>query len=167
MTNPETIRPLDMNGNDDQALASIIRKAIEEFDVPREGTVYTDPTTDSLHQLFRTYKSAYYIAEEGDLLLGGCGFFPTPGLPEGYAELVKLYLSPEARGRGLAFKLVQHCFENARRSGYTALYLESFPEMIQAVRLYESLGFKRIKKALGNSGHYACTVWMEKPLTEP
>lgn len=32
--------------------------------------------------------------------------YPTNGLPDGYAELVKLYLSPAARGKGIGNTLM-------------------------------------------------------------
>jgi len=44
--------------------------------------------------------------------------------------------------------------------GYTQLYLESFPELNKAISIYERFGFKKISHPLGNSGHYACTLWM-------
>ncbi len=36
---------------DNSSLAKMIREVFEEFDAPREGTVYSDPTTDILSLL--------------------------------------------------------------------------------------------------------------------
>lgn len=149
---------------DEKELASIIRTAIEEFDVPREGTAYTDPTTDQLYQYFQTAGAHYWVAEENGQLLGGCGVYPTTGLPEGCAELVRFFLTTAARGKGLGFQLMDKTFQTARELGYRQLYLESFPEMEKAVSLYEKAGFRRLTEAWGNSGHYACNVWMAKDL---
>lgn len=150
--------------NDDQALAAIIRTSIAEFDVPREGTAYTDPTTDRLHSLFQTPGSLYWVAEEDGQILGGCGVFPTEGLPEGCAELVRFFLTAAARGKGLGYRLMEKTFASARELGYRQLYLESFPQMEKAVSLYEKAGFRHLQQAWGNSGHYACNVWMAKEL---
>jgi len=149
---------------DNEILSGLIRKVFEEFCIDRPGTVYTDPTTDALYELFQLPGSAYWVAEENNVLLGGCGIYPTKGLPEGYAELVKLYLSADARGKGAGNALMQKSLESAMEKGYTHLYLESFPELNKAVSLYERNGFAHLRKALGNSGHYACTIWMERKL---
>eukprot|EP01133_Synstelium_polycarpum_P017646 gene17646-21042_t len=149
---------------DNAALARIIRSSLNEFNVPKIGTVYSDPTTDQLYELFKTKGASYFVAEEDDILLGGCGIFPTEGLPDGCAELVKLYLSGAARGKGLGRKLLETCFQAAIKSGYNKLYLESFPQLEKAVDLYLKAGFEHLPQAMGNSGHHACTIWMLKNL---
>lgn len=150
--------------DDDAILSPLIKKVFEEFGINIPGTVYTDPTTDHLSELFKTEGSVYWIAKENDTILGGCGIFPTEGLPNGYAELVKLYLSKDARGKGIGHQLLEKCFDSAKELGYTHLYLESFPTLSKAISLYERNGFHFIDHALGNSGHFACNVWMVKKL---
>lgn len=158
-----TLRPIEPADNIE--LAKIIRASLEEFDVPKQGTVYSDPTTDALFELFnQTPGSCYFIAEQDGVLLGGCGVYPTEGLPDGYAELVKLYLTSASRGKGIGKMLMNKCFEAAADLGYTHLYLESFPQLAKAISLYHKIGFKTIDRALGNSGHFSCTVWMVKEL---
>lgn len=156
------IRPI--SESDNVNLAQIIRTSLEEFDVPKQGTVYSDPTTDNLYALFKTKGSAYFVVEENGVLLGGCGVFPTEGLPEGCAELVKLYLSNASRGKGIGRLLLEKCFDAARELGYKELYLESFPQLSKAVSMYEKSGFTHLPHSLGNSGHHACTIWMMKNL---
>lgn len=149
---------------DNERLAAIIRAGISEFDVPKEGTAFTDPTTDDLYELFLTPRSTYWVAEEDGIILGGCGIFPTPGLPPGCGELVRFFLAAEARGKGIGYTLMKKSFEAAKALGYEKLYIESFPEMMRAVSMYEKAGFRYLDAALGNSGHYACNVWMLKDL---
>ena len=149
---------------DNVILSRLIRKVFEEFGIDMPGTVYTDPTTDALFELFKTPGSVYWIAEENNQILGGCGIFPTLGLPDGYAELVKFYLSSGSRGKGIGNALMQKSIESAKEMNYTHLYLESFPDLGKAVSLYERNGFTQLEKALGNSVHYACTIWMERKL---
>jgi len=150
---------------DNEELARIIRASLVEFDVPKQGTVYSDPTTDQLFELFtNTASSCYFVAEEGGKIIGGCGVYPTEGLPTAHAELVKLYLTAVTRGKGIGRILIEKCFEAAAQLGYTHLYLESFPQLAKAVGMYEKAGFKPLDHALGNSGHFACTIWMVKEL---
>lgn len=150
--------------DDNMDIAELIRSVFREFKIDRPGTVYFDPTTDDLYTLFKAPGSAYWIAEEDGKMIGGCGVYPTPGLPAGYAELVKLYLLAPWRGKGIGLMLMEKCFGSARELGYSRLYLESLPELEKAVSMYLKAGFRHIPHALGNSGHFGCTIWMVKEL---
>jgi putative acetyltransferase len=155
-------RPIEQRDN--KIIADLIRTVFREFKIDKPGTVYTDPTTDHLFELFTTPKSKYWICEEDAVILGGCGIYPTEGLPEGCAELVKFYLSKESRGKGIGRTLMEKSIASAKAFGFTQLYLESFPELEKAVSMYEKIGFRIIDKPMGSSGHYACTLWAVKDL---
>lgn len=157
-----TIRPIQPKDN--TQIAKVIRGALEDFNANKPGTVYFDPTTDDLYTLFQTPNSAYYIALLNDEIVGGCGIYPTENLPNGYAELVKIYLHQTARGKGIGKALMLKCFEKAKEFNYQHLYLESMPELAIAVGMYQKLGFKDLDKPLGNSGHFGCNIWMVKEL---
>lgn len=150
---------------DNVLLAKIIRNAFDEFGAPKTGTVYSDPTTDQLFELFgASPKSACFVAEENSTVLGCCGIYPTEGLDQGYAELVKFYLAKEARGKGIGKALFEQSIKESKKLGYTHLYIESQPSFDKAVRLYERYGFNYLKQPLGNSGHDNCDIWMVKKL---
>ncbi|MFN0256972.1 GNAT family N-acetyltransferase [Pedobacter ureilyticus] len=153
-----TIR--NIKKDDNPIIAELIRKIFREFKIDKPGTVYTDPSTDALYELFQIKGAEYWLAEEDGKLLGGCGIYPTDGLPEGCVELVKFYLSADTRGKGLGRRLMEQSIESARNMGYKQVYLESFPELATAVGMYEKAGFRKLDGPMGNSGHYACTVWM-------
>ncbi|HAX93967.1 MAG TPA: GNAT family N-acetyltransferase [Bacteroidales bacterium] len=154
----------NIEGKDNKELANLIRSVFREFGIDRPGTVYYDPTTDNLYELFRIEGSVYRIAGVDGIMAGGCGIYPTGGLPEGYAELVKFYLLPEYRGKGIGRTLMELCFDSARTMGYRHLYLESLPELSKAVSMYVKSGFTHIDHSLGNSGHFGCNIWMIKDL---
>lgn len=158
------IRIREIRKGDNQNLAHIIRGSLEAHDLARPGTVYTDPTTDDLFDLFREEGSVYFVAEDESGVLGGCGIFPTQGLPRRCAELVKLYLREDARGKKLGFTLMTKSLEWAKDNGYTQVYLETFAELASAVGLYKKLGFCELDKPMGESGHHACQIWMLKEL---
>jgi len=149
---------------DNKEIAELIRTVFREFNIQKPGTVYFDPTTDNLYELFRTPGSEYWIAEENGIIAGGCGVYPTPGLPEGCAERVKFYLSSSQRGKGIGWQLMEKTFGSARRTGYKQLYLESLPELSRAISLYENADFKFIPGPMGKSGHFGCNIWMLKEL---
>jgi putative acetyltransferase len=149
---------------DNKEIAELIRSVFREFNIARPGTVYFDPTTDDLYKLFSIPGSEYWIAEGDGMIIGGCGVYPTPGLPDGCAELVKLYLLPSYRGKGIGRMLMEKTFKSAIKLGFRQLYLESLPELGRALSLYEKAGFKMIPVQLGNSGHFGCNIWMLKDL---
>lgn len=158
------IRYRHIEERDNAEIAGLIRSVFRELGIARPGTVYFDPTTDKLFSLFSVPGSEYWIAEDEGKIIGGCGVFPTPGLPDGCAELQKLYLLNAYRGKGIGRVLMEKTFESAKRLGYSQLYLESLPELGRAISLYKKAGFRNLEAPLGDSGHFGCDVWMLKDL---
>jgi putative acetyltransferase len=156
------LRPI--HAADNKQIAAIIRQILSEFGANKPGTVFFDPTTDDLFRLFSAPGSAYFIAEADGEIVGGSGIFPTPGLPAGCCELVKLYLLPEMRGQGLGLLLMEKCFQKAIDFGFKKMYLETMPELRTAIGLYEKAGFTYLPGPLGQSGHFGCDLWMIKNL---
>ena len=159
---PILIRNIELKDNEE--IAKVIRAALKEFGANKPGTVYFDPTTDHLFELFQMPGSIYFVAEENGIVIGGAGIYPTIGLPHKTCELVKLYLNKNARGTGLGKKLLLKSMNWAKNNGYEQVYLESMPELSKAVSIYENVGFERINHSLGNSGHDGCDIWMIKKL---
>ena len=156
------IRPIQPK--DDAEMGKIIKSVLTEFKANKPGTAYFDESTNHLSATFINDKSAYWVVEENEMVIGGGGIYPTEGLPPDTCEMVKLYLSPQARNRGLGKAIILQCFEKAIAFGYQNVYLETMPELDQAVNLYERLGFEHQPCALGNTGHFGCNIWMVKKL---
>lgn len=157
-----TIRTIQRADNPE--LAKIIRSCFHDFQVATEGTVYVDPTTDDLFKLFQPENSVLFVAETEGKLCGCCGIFPTEGLPDNCAELVKFYLHKNFRGTGIGRTLMEASINFAEDKSYNAIYIESLPEFSTAVSIYEKQGFKFLEKPMGNSGHSGCNLWMLKQL---
>ena len=153
------VRKIDEKDN--VAIAAVIRRTLEEFGAAHPGTVYYDESTDALFQLFnQTPASIYFIAEKKGEVVGGGGIFPSPGLPEDTCELVKMYLLPHVRGIGLGKKIILQCIAFAKEEGYRNIYIETMPELGQALKTYEKFGFEYLKAPMGNTGHTGCSLWM-------
>lgn len=60
------------------------------------------------------------------------------------AELKRMYVRPESRGRGVARRLVEHAIAAATARGYSRLRLGTLPHMSAAQQLYTRLGFQRV-----------------------
>ena len=157
-----TIR--DLQKEDNPALAKVVRDTLAEFGANHPNTVYYDPTTDTLFEVFQTPRSKYFLAELNNKIVGGGGIYPTDGLPPDTCELVKMYLLPEARGFGLGRTLIEKCIEAAAENGFKKIYLETMPELKQALSVYEKFGFEYLNGPIGNSGHTGCSLWMLKKI---
>jgi putative acetyltransferase len=154
-----TIRKIEPKDN--AALATIIRKTLEEFGANHPGTVYYDAATDALYELFSTTPgSVYFVAEHREQVVGGGGIFPSSGLPPDTCELVKMYLLPAVRGIGLGKRIIEECIRFARETNYRNIYIETMPELQQAMKTYEKFGFRYLDGPLGNTGHFGCELWM-------
>ena len=151
--------------SDNPFLAKIVKDTLAEFGANHPNTVYYDPTTDALYELFQKKGAAYFVAELNGEIVGGGGIYPTDGLPDDTCELVKMYLLPHARGTGLGRTLIEKCIVTAKEFGYKNIYLESMPELKQALKVYAKFGFDYLKGPMGNSGHTGCSLWMIKSLT--
>ena len=153
-----------IQAKDNAAIAKIIRDSLLEFGAAKPGTVFFDESTDHLCEAFTQKRSIYFIIEKDNEIAGGAGIFPTEGLPVNTAELVKMYIAKKLRGNGYGQTLLEKCMDEARKEGYEKLYLESMPELTNAIAMYDKNGFTQIAAPMGNSGHTGCDVWMIKHL---
>lgn len=91
-----------------------------------------------------------YAPPEGGLWLAvgeqeeAAGCVGLRSLEPGVGELKRLYIRPPYRGTGLGKRLVRTALRAAVDLGYERLRLDTLPDMKDAIRLYESLGFTRI-----------------------
>lgn len=100
-----------------------------------------DPEIDGLPGEYAPPRGALLVAAGSDRRLGLVGLRPWDGT---ICEMKRLYVRPEARGRGLARRLILALVDEARRLGYTRMHLDTLPMMRDAQALYEALGFADI-----------------------
>lgn len=139
---------------DNAAVANVLRASVEEHDAPKVGTFYDDPHTDMMYQTFKREDAEYWVIEYNNEILGGGGFYPTKGLPKGYAELSKFHFRPELRGKGIGKYLLRLIEKHAVTAGYTHIYIVSYHQFGKAVAMYEKYGYEHIDRALDKSGLY-------------
>ncbi len=136
---------------DDVSLAAIIRKNLEDCQLDLPGTAYFDPELDHLSCYYeeRPDRRAYFVAEdEKGYVIGGVGVAEYDGF-ERCAELQKLYLTDEVKGKGLGRRLLQTAEAFVKKNGYERMYLETHSRLKAAIRLYESAGFLQIEPPQG------------------
>lgn len=81
----------------------------------------------------------------------------------GTAEIKRMYTRPEARGLGLGRRMVMALEEVARTLGAVRLLLETGERQVEALALYERLGFRRCER-YGEYVSSPLSVCMEKTL---
>lgn len=84
---------------------------------------------------------ALFVAEDKGRLIGMIGLRPFDGA---ICEMKRLYVRPDARGRGLARQLIAAVLDEARRLQYSEIRLDTLPMMGDAQSLYVALGFADI-----------------------
>ncbi|GAA3099224.1 GNAT superfamily N-acetyltransferase [Kribbella aluminosa] len=88
----------------------------------------------------------YFVVLDGGRHAVGCGALQTfgPGSEHpGDAELKRMYVAPQARGRGFARAVLAALEKAARAAGHPALRLSTGHRQPEAIALYESSGYAR------------------------
>lgn len=83
--------------------------------------------------------------------IGGWRRIDEPGFAEA-AEIKRMYVSVDARRRGLARRILAELERTAAAAGIDRLILNTGPVQPEAVALYESSGYTPVPRF----GHYAC-----------
>lgn len=156
------IRPIQ--AQDNAVTAKLVRDVLTEFGANRPGFAWQDPELDMLTEAYAKPASAYYVIEHEGSILGAGGFAPFDCELPRCGELQKMYLYPQARGKGWGRKLIETLLQDMTALGYQHCYLETLASMCDAVRLYQAQGFQALPNPLGNSGHNACDNWFLKRL---
>ena len=89
-----------------------------------------------------------YASPDGRLVLateGGqaAGCVAIRRIGDGVCEMKRLYVRPEFRSRGLGLRLAREMISQAAGAGYAVMRLDTLDRLVEAMELYESLGFRR------------------------
>lgn len=160
----DTIVIREIQPQDNVQIEQIIRACFHEFKIPLTGTAYEDEETPRMYESYQNSDDVYFVIDHDGEVLGGAGIKPLKDFDGAICELQKMYFSPKVRGKGYGKLMFETCLQAAKDLGYKTCYLESASQLKAAIHIYESFGFKHLKAALGNTGHYSCGVWMIKDL---
>lgn len=103
--------------------------------------------------------AAFLVAREDGRALGCVALVAR----NGYAEVKRLMVREEARGKGAARALMAGFEAEARRRGIPAIMLETGHELGPAVALYRALGYRQ-RGPFGDYGPHPSSLFMEKRL---
>ncbi|MDY7526356.1 MULTISPECIES: GNAT family N-acetyltransferase [unclassified Cryobacterium] len=98
------------------------------------------------------------LARQGLTVLGCAGLRVRPGE---IGEVTRVFVEPTARGKGVGRLLMEELERESRELGLDALRLDTRTDLVEARRLYASLGF--IEGEAHNTDPYA-NHWFRKEL---
>ena len=133
-----------------QYVAELVERFPEGFD-PGRGAAPADAD-------FTTPRGAFLLVRvDGSVL--GCGGVRTTS--DETAEIKRMWISPELRGRGAGRALLQRLEEQARHLGCARVRLDTAAELGEAQAMYAKAGYTEIPAY--NDNPYAAH-WFEKGL---
>ena len=141
----------------DPAAAMLLESYNAEF--AREGVEREPGRVATIASEYEEPAGAFLLVYDDERAVA-CGGIRSLG--DGTAEVKRMYVVPDARGRGVGAWLLRRLEDEARRFGYRRLRLDTAASLTAAQALYRSAGFREIPDYNGNP---AATHWFEKELT--
>ncbi len=95
-----------------------------------------------------------FVARLDDVICGTCQLVKPPLNNEAQSFALQLttnFVAPWARGHGLATMILEEAERTARKEGFSVINLDIRETLSEAIKLYETLGYKRI----GTHPYYA------------
>lgn len=130
----------------DSATAVTLTDAVQAEYVVRYGGVDTTPVAA---QEFAPPHGEFLVAFLNGEPVGSAGF---RSVAPGDAEIKRMYVTPAARGRGIARRLLAALEQSATAAGCHRMILETGSKQPEALALYESSGYG----AVPAFGTYRC-----------
>ena len=117
-------------------------------------------TRDEFARLYFKNGAGIWLAWLKERLIGCIALRAMPQFTDS-AEVKRMYVKPEYRGRGIAAALHDALQSYATNSGCLWLYLDTSDNMASAIRFYEQQGYERCARYNENP---QATIFMRKEL---
>lgn len=101
-----------------------------------------------------------WLAYEGAAVVGCIALRPLPQM-ERAGEIKRMYVKPQARGKGIAERLLKALEEYAAEAGHRTLYLDTKDDLTTAIRFYRRHGYEACERYNENP---QATLFMKKGL---
>ena len=143
--------------SDEPPATDLVAAMVDELE-PLYGRVDVPGAPTATPEDFAPPGGAFLVVFEDGVPVAGGGL---KRLDERACEIKRMYVVPEARGRGLAGMLLVALEEHARALGYAVARLDTGVHQPHAQRLYERAGYRPIGNF--NANPFA-SFWGEKQL---
>jgi GNAT superfamily N-acetyltransferase len=145
-------------GRGDEPEARELVAAMEAWVNEGWGPTTPDRTSTVTAEEMVPPDGAYVIVREDGRAVAGGG---VRRLGDGVCEIKRMFVVPDARGRGHGRRLLEALERAARDLGYRLARLDTAESMTTAMAMYRAAGYRSIPDYNGNS--YA-SFWGEKAL---
>ncbi len=134
-----------------------LAESAKEYEVAKElfieyaGSIDIDLTFQGFDKELNIIKKQYAKPEGGLILIieretnTSIGCVGVRKFEENVAEIKRMYIKPDYRGRGLADKLMMQAIELCRELYYRKALLDTLDTMKPAIALYQKHGFRDIE----------------------
>lgn len=129
----------DWQPGDRAAVAELIAAVLAEYGLGWEPQG-ADRDVLAVEECYLDRGGCFWLLEQDGVLVGTGAWMPLD-LP-GVVEIRKMYLLPGVRGQGLGRWLLAELESSARAAGYRQARVETASVLREAVRLYESAGYR-------------------------
>jgi molybdate transport system substrate-binding protein len=131
--------------DDAPAVRGVVNAALAEYRITADPAG-TDHDLADLDAYYFSRGGGFIVAVAPDgRVVGSCGIAPLEGRTW---DLRKMYLAPEARGRGLGKRLLARILAFAKSKGAARVELETASVLKEAISLYTQAGFIPIERPL-------------------
>ncbi|MCP5082068.1 MAG: GNAT family N-acetyltransferase [Alphaproteobacteria bacterium] len=146
------VRPTDPLGPEGRALLADGDAAIRE-------TLPADECQPFSPEELSAAGITFYVAWQGTAAVGCVALRAC----DGYAEVKRLFVPPEQRGRKIAAALMDRLEAEARTTRQPLVRLETARKLTAAIALYKRRGYRECP-VFGNYNAHPARLYMEKPL---
>lgn len=138
-----------------------VRRLVRRLDDYQSGLYPPESNhLDSIEELEKEHVCLLAAVEDGRIV--GCGAVK---VLETYAEIKRMFVAEESRGRGVARRLLERLEAYAREEGVAIARLETGVDQQPALQFYKASGYRE-REPFGDYKEDPLSVFMEKSLRE-
>jgi putative acetyltransferase len=136
----QNYRIRDWQTSDRDLVATLIRQVLTEYALPWQPTE-ADLDVLEIERYYTNRQGEFWVVETEGKIIGTAAYYPIER-GENAVEIRKMYLLPEARGKGLGKYLLQELERTIIVKGFQEIWLETASILQEAVSLYEKSGYR-------------------------
>ncbi|WRH68290.1 MAG: GNAT family N-acetyltransferase [Planktothrix sp. GU0601_MAG3] len=123
-----------------QEVVDLIASILTEYGLGSEPHG-ADVDVYEVEKYYQQTGGEFWVIEQNQQLIGTAGFYP---IKRGNlaVEIRKMYLLPQARGKGLGKFLLLQLEQTIKQKGFQEIWIETASVLKEAVQLYEHSGYE-------------------------
>jgi putative acetyltransferase len=130
----------DWQPEDRQAAAKVIQQVLQEYGLPWQPETADRDVIDVETAYLKT-GGEFWVVEANTKIIGTAAYHPFDR-GENAVEIRKMYLLPEARGKGLGTFLLKALETSIANKNYREIWIETASVLVEAVKLYQKHGYQ-------------------------